>query len=144
MRGIPASEYYDVAALGYLSAVVRYDTNAKLRQRNRFSTIAYVKMRDALCADRIRRNRLKRRGETVSLDALNGVAAAPDSAMTAFETEQLLCEMSKWLSPREMDVIRLRMRGYSPWEISRKLKMHPTAVHSAISGARSTVLAVCA
>jgi RNA polymerase sigma-70 factor (ECF subfamily) len=146
-RWLPESEYYDVVVFGYLEAVEKYLKSHVLRRRYRFSTVAFVKMRDALFDERIRQNRLKRRGVTVNLNALRHADPhlyAQDSRVTAFELRRLMLEMSEWLSPHEMAVIRLRVYGYSPWEISRKLKIPPTAVHDLVRSAHDTVLAICA
>jgi RNA polymerase sigma-70 factor (ECF subfamily) len=154
MRQLSVDEYYDVVVFGYLKAVATYLTDAKLRERYKFSTIAFMDMKEALFDEYIKRNRMKRRGVTVSLDAilsadvetlnLGDSLYSRNPVMEALETEEILHEMSEWLTPQEMKVIHLRVDGYSPREISHELKMPPTSVHNLVHSARNTVYAVCA
>jgi len=151
VRHLPHDEYYDVVVFGFLEAVVRYLADADLRARYKFSTIANRKMKDALYSDYRYRNRLKRRGKALSLDrtkengyTLYDETAAPDATMDELKTREILAELSEQLTPVESNIIRLRVQGYPPWEISRELKIPPIEVQELIRSTRETVYAACA
>ena len=151
VRHLPHDEYYDVVVFGFLKAVVRYLADADLRARYKFSTIANRKMKDALYSDHRYRNRLKRRGNALSLDYVNdsgytlyAETATPNAPLDMLKTREILAELSEQLTPVESNVIQLRVQGYPPWEISRELKMSPTQVQELIRNTRDTVYAACA
>ena len=104
----PVDEYYDVVIFGYLRAVRRYFTEPKLR-KYRFSTIAWSCMR----ADFV--NYLKKAKHTVEL---TDTVQSQQTAWQYMELKLMLYELSKRLPVRQMQIVILRVYGYSVSEIA--------------------------
>jgi len=150
-KRLPQNEYYDVVIFGYFEAVQRYLKNKALREKFDFKVIAFRKMKDSLSSEYRMLNRQKRKGTLLSLDAdddmkytLYDEVAAFNSVAEWLKTEELLWELSEILPPNVMEVIRLRILGYSPWEISHELKIPPPDVHELLRSAQGAALSVCA
>ena len=113
-EGLPEDEYYDIAAFGYLRAILRYEANHKL-QRYDFSTIAWFNMRQSIAAyhraEARRRQTEKRYLETASLQAANPFEEA--------EYNILLHELASAAKSRQYQVAEMRLQGYSVTEIAQ-------------------------
>jgi hypothetical protein len=150
---LPDDDFYDIVIFGYLRAVKRYHEEAGLAEKFSFSTIAWGAMRTSLSNHFTGKSRLKRKGDTFSLESavygdiepilLHEILSAPDNSMIDFETEVLLLELASRVSKREMDVIRMKVNGYGVREIAKKHKMPMKGVNELLAGLRETVLAVC-
>lgn len=108
-KGLSADEYYDVVIFGYLRAVRRYHTEPKIR-KYRFSTIAWSCMRADLS------NYMKKAKNSVEL---------PDNISTQetewqyMELKLMLYELSKRIPAKQMEIVTLRVYGYSVSEIAK-------------------------
>ncbi|MDR0405232.1 MAG: sigma-70 family RNA polymerase sigma factor [Clostridiales bacterium] len=142
-RGLSKNDYYDIIVFGFMQAVYEYLTKPNLRAEYEFSTIAYRNMPDALSANRIYLNRLKRKGVTVSL---NDSIPAADTIMDGLERAELLGEIAKQVSRRQMRIILMKANGYGIRYIARKehvtipvakdlLERSKSAVCTAVGGA---------
>ncbi len=111
-------EYYDIAALGYLSAVRRYHVTPELR-RYAFSTVAWRSMERSIAsfhrAEAKRREAERRYMETVR--------AAPPDPMEELEARLILHDLASVSSPEQYELASLRMQGYSIMETARSLGM---------------------
>lgn len=126
-HALPEEDYYGVAAMGYLHAVHRYLGEAKL-QRFSFSTIAYRAMAQSVSRYRRGLQRQAGAGNVLSLDTggtTGGPIGCPASAMeqTAYvelEENLLLHALVKELSPRQWEVVQLRLQGYGIHEVAQR------------------------
>lgn len=105
---LPADEYYDVVIFGYLRAVRRYFTEQKLH-KYRFSTIAWSCMRADLT------NHMRTVKKTVELP---DNVSTQETAWQYMELKLIIYELSKRLPAKQMQIVILRMYGYSVSEIS--------------------------
>lgn len=120
-RGLDESEYYDIAAFGYLSAVRRYLTQPELR-RYSFSTIAWqamVRSIAAFCHAETRRREAEQRYlETVP----------KRDPMEELEARLCLHDLASVATQSQYDLAALRLQGYSIAETARKSGMTPKRV----------------
>ncbi len=124
-QGRAVDDYYDVAALGFLSAVRRYLTRPELRQYA-FSTIAWRSMKQSIASfhrAEVRREAAERRyKETVP-------TVAPDP-MAELEARLILHDLVSTASRPQYEMIALRSQGYSIAETARSLGIEPRRVRS--------------
>ena len=124
-RGWAVGEYYDIAALGYLSAVVRYLTRPELRQYS-FSTVAWRSMERGIASFH--------RAERRRVDAERRyLAAAPKAAtdpMAEMETRLIFHDLASVSSPEQYELASLRMQGYSIAETAGSLGIDPWRVRT--------------
>jgi DNA-directed RNA polymerase specialized sigma24 family protein len=154
-RRLPESDFYDIVIFGFLKAVVEYREKPSLREKYKFSTIANRKMRDTLYTHYIWQNRQMRRGGALSLNAevyadgdtlalQDTIAAPPDSLLLAIETTPLLRALAERISPREMELIRMKLYGYRTREISQLKHITMKNAADTVAGVYDTALDVCA
>lgn len=115
-RGLDADEYYDIAALGFLSAVRRYLTKPELR-RYAFSTVSWQAMEHSIAA--FRRTEARRR-ETERRYVSARARPAPDP-MAEIEARLILHDLASISSREQYETASLRMQGYSIAETARTL-----------------------
>lgn len=152
-RRLEENEFYDVVVFGFLKAADEYLSKPELRQMYKFSTIARVKMRDAVRKYYEKQMRRKRIAPMISLDAqiyggdevlsLHEVLSVPDSREMDFETELLMLELASKVSKRDMRVIRMKTDGYGVREIAKAQRMSMRGVGELLAGLRDVVLSVC-
>lgn len=144
-------EYYDIVVFGFLRAVKEYLEKPHLNKYT-FGTVAWVKMKSALCDFYKSQSRKMRQGHMTSMDAvvygdeyltLSDVLAGPDPLMREFETDLLLHELAGRVSRQQMRVIRMKVDGYGIKEIARRQKMTIKTIQGLLGDARNAVLAVC-
>ncbi|MBO4915284.1 MAG: sigma-70 family RNA polymerase sigma factor [Oscillospiraceae bacterium] len=113
-----ASEYYDIAALGFLRAVLRYFSDARLKKYG-FSTIAwrnmYKSVKSHLSAEAHRRESEERYME------LRG--AEEGDPYEEMEYNLILRDLLAQSSERQGEMAALRLQGYSVAEIAAKSGM---------------------
>jgi len=115
-------EYYDIAALGYLSAVRRYHMNPELR-RYAFSTVAWRSMERSVAS--FRRAEAKRReAERRYTEALQ----APPDPMEELEARLILHDLASSASQSQYRLALLRLRGCSIAEVAQQHGMTPKRV----------------
>ena len=110
-NGLPADEYYDVVIFGYLRAVRRYLTDARLR-RYRFSTIAWSCMRADLM------NYVKTCERNKCTVSLRDNFTVQQTAWQHMEMGLLIHDLKSRVTKNQMEVILLRIYGYSVSEIA--------------------------
>lgn len=122
-KGWPASEYYDIAAFGFLRAVCRYLTEPSLGAFA-FTTIAWRAMGQSVSsfhrAEARRKDAERRYMETVQ-------AEAPDS-YAELEQRLLLHDLAVVSSEQQYRLASLRLQGYSIAETARDQGMSPWRV----------------
>lgn len=122
-KGWPASEYYDVAALGFLRAVCRYLTKPEL-ERFAFTTIAWRAMGQSVSsfhrAEARRKDAERRYLETSQVEA--------SDPYTELEQRLLLHDLASISSEQQYHLASLRMQGYSISETAKAQGMSPWRV----------------
>lgn len=111
-------EYYDVAAFGYLAAVMQYLSDAALR-RYAFSTVAWNKMKQSIANHR---RAEARRRDTEAAYAERTLDAQTDP-FEELEYNLLLHDLAAVSDDRQYELASMRLQGYSISEIARKQGM---------------------
>ena len=114
-KGWSADEYYDVAALGYLAAVMQYLSNPKLHSYA-FSTIAWRKMKQSV-ANQQRAEARRRSHETAYAEQAAGTGNDPFEEL---EYKLLLQDLVTVSDARQYELASMRLQGYSIMEIARE------------------------
>ena len=122
----PEDEFYDIAALGYLRAILRYDSQPKLRRFD-FSTIAWSNMKQSVSAYR----RAEERRKAVEQQYVEASGAQSDPFEDA-EYDLLLHELAAVSQKRQYELAELRLQGYSIAEIATKRGMSTYRVRKMI------------
>lgn len=116
-------EYYDIAAFGFLRAVMRYQSEASL-QKYSFSTIAWRAMKQSIAS--------YHRTEYRCLCAEQKYCAAgitgPPDPFEEMEIVMLLQELVSHTSPAQYRLAQLRLQGYSIAETAKVEGMSPKRV----------------
>ena len=130
---LPEAEYYDLCAIAYLRAVKDWHSKPELREKYRFSTIAFKKMLSAKIkkyhADRIRDAYI-----AFSLNDLNaegneylGQLPDPHDALREFESEQSAEAFLKDIMPALTERQRKHLAGMAgerkPMEIMQEMRL---------------------
>ncbi len=120
-RRLDEQEYYDVVALGYLSAVKRYFAQPKLGQYA-FSTIAWQAMRRSVDAFR--------KANTQQLEAEQRYLETrpKDDPMEDMEARLFLHDLASVASRPQYELAALRLQGCSIAETARQHSMTPKRV----------------
>lgn len=113
----PEDECYDIAALGYLRAVLRYDAQPKLRRFD-FSTIAWANMKQSVSAYR-RAEERRKEAEQRCMEASHTHTDPFEDA----EYDLLLHELAAVSQEKQYELAELRVQGYSIAEIAKKQRM---------------------
>lgn len=113
---LPVSEYYDVAALGFLRAVQRYLTLPALK-KYAFPTIAWQSMGREITVDwRTEERRRKAERRYMETSQLSGSCAK-------LETTQAFHDLMSGASEEQRRIALLRLQGCTMKEISQTLGM---------------------
>lgn len=107
-NGWAVSEYYDIAALGFLSAVRRYLTETYLQQYA-FSTVAWKSMKSSIASFHRSENR-RRESERRYLETLPRQQPNP---LEELEADLLLHELAAVSSTEQYELAAMRLQGYS-------------------------------
>lgn len=138
-------DWYDVLVFGYLKAVRTWFRHPQVRDWA-FATIAKVKMRSAMIEQLRYKNRAKRRGVVISLDAplkedeaaaLYGLIASGEDAEEQAIFEMLFESLASGLNMKEKAVLRLQSEGYNTTEISRELALPRREVAGIVASIQS-------
>lgn len=149
-HGLPESDYYGAAALGYLRAVHRYMDSVELK-RFSFSTVAYRAMSQSVSRYRCSLSRQTGAGNTLSMDTGGidaaplhcGISAAERAAYEELEEALLLHALIQRLSPGQAEVVRLRLQGYGIQEIARRQAVGEKKIRSLLRQIRKIFWEVC-
>lgn len=150
---LPDAEYYDICAIAYLQAVKEWHRKPGLRERYRFSTIAFRKMKDAKIkkyhADRVRDayiifslNELNAEGNEY-ITQLPALYDASREAQEQRDMEELLKEVMPALTERQRKHLAKLAEGESFREIIHKMRISVTdfwADREAIKAATTAAL----
>ncbi len=117
-KGWAVGEYYDIAALGYLSAVWRYHAEPELRQYA-FSTVAWRSMEQSIASFR----RAEHRRQEAEQLYMETVRTVPSDPMEEMEARLILHDLASVSSPEQYEMASLRMQGYTIKETARSLGM---------------------
>ena len=118
------SEFYDVVIFGYLKAVQEYLEKREL-SRYRFSSIAWVKMKEAMFKEFNYQNRPKRKAsmgiyhEEYGSELQYGqISDKADDIAKAVDQRQQVQYLTAQMSSKEKEVVYLRAAGYTYREIA--------------------------
>ncbi len=132
-KRLPIDEYYDTVIFGYLSVVQQYfrDPPADVE----FKAMAFRAMKDSVLRNSEYHARMKRCGNTVNLDALDGQIPDPrQDTERQVEGKALLEQVVSIATPSEARIISLLMDGYILREAAQFLKMSKAAAVSCMEG----------
>ena len=122
----PEDEFYDIAALGYLRAILRYDVQPKLRRFD-FSTIAWMNMKQSIAAYQ----RAEQRRQDSERRYLESMPSKADP-FEEIEYNLVLQELASVSQERQYELARLRVQGYTIAEIAKKQGMSKYRVQKLI------------
>ena len=151
-KKLHSDEYYDVIIFGYLRAVQKYLIRSNLRTRYSFSTIAWRAMECELSNHRIANSRLKRRGTTVSLDAMQYCTGSfkpddffpgSDSQLDQLDAKRLWLKVSTLLSEPQRKALRMSVDGYSLREIASAMQKPVLEIKALLTEAAETASGPC-
>lgn len=144
-------DFYDVVVFGFLSAVQRYLSNPNL-QRYRFSTIAWRSMQSSVSKE-LRANGVdKRNAQTVSLEgpisaqdelAIETWLSRQNDVFLDFETGLLIKELERRVSRKQMDLLQMRIDGYSIRLIAKAHGMAERKVSATLAELYDVVEDIC-
>lgn len=114
-KGWSVDEYYDVAAFGYLTAVMQYLSDAALR-RYAFSTVAWRRMKQSIANQR----RAEQRRQNTETAYTERTLAARTDPFEELEYTMLLHDLAAVSTNRQYALASMRLQGYSIAEIARR------------------------
>lgn len=129
--GLPVSEYYDVAALGFLHAVQRYLTQPWLR-KYAFPTIAWQAMGREISKD-YRVEARRRNAERLYLETRY---ARPPSVREEAEAKLILHDAFARSSPEQYQLAKLRAQGYTVREAALVQGIQPKRAYQLLGELR--------
>lgn len=115
-KGWAVDEYYDIAALGYLSAVWRYHTMPELR-RYAFSTVAWRSMAGSIASF----HRAEARRLETEQRYIETARTTPSDPMEEMEARLIFHDLAAISSPEQYEMASLRAQGCSIAETARSL-----------------------
>jgi len=115
------SEYYDIAAWGYLRAVMRYYRVPSL-QKYPFSSLAWKSMRHSIAAFR----RAEARRLASEQRYADTELPEQQDLFSELEAKLLLQDLTSCFGKRQYELASMRLQGYSLAEIARA---HGISVH---------------
>jgi RNA polymerase sigma-70 factor (ECF subfamily) len=145
-------DYYDVVIFGYLQAVQKYLLRADLRQRYKFSTIAWRAMNRNLGGYCKSQSRPSRKAMTVSLETMvyDGekltmaeVIPGPDLLTEKLDAELLWEEISAVLTDEQAETLRMKADGYTVREIASARKSPLREIEDMLAAAAETARGLC-
>lgn len=149
-KNLPASEYYDIVIFGYLRAVQRYLSEPNLAGHS-FATVAWRAMESEIVnAPRTARRRFRvirfvrpRQTYAGHLTQRSTPTVTDEEALRESELALLLHALAKRVTPQQMEIIRLRAKGYQTNEIARMQSTSLYHVNTLMDNARFIVVELC-
>lgn len=140
-KNLPASEYYDIVIFGYLRAVQRYLTDPNLAGYS-FATVAWRAMEgEVVNTYRTDKRRFRvirfvrpRQSYTGHLTRRSTPTVTDEEALRESEVALLLHALAKRVTPQQMEIIRLRTKGYQTNEIAQIFVLLSTGFTSTPKG----------
>ena len=144
------ADFYDVVIFSYFRAVCRFCTIPELQQYS-FNTIAWSAMKGALRSHYRSQNSQKHQAQVFSLNAplhgdglnLEEMIAAPDAFMQQLEINLLLHDLASRASRQQMNVVRLKSKGYTNSAIARQQKTSVSHVSKILNDIRKLLTEIC-
>lgn len=134
-KGWATEEYYDIAALGFLRAVIRYHTVSGLC-RYAFSTIAWRAMRQSIASY----HRAEARRQDSEKRYLLTAVPPTEDPYERLEAELLLHDLASASSEEQYRLASLRLQGYSIAETAKAQGMTPRRVRKLLQHLYQTYL----
>ena len=134
-RGWAVSEYYDIAAFGFLRAVRRYLSVPGLDEYA-FSSIAWPAMSQSI-ASFLRAEARRRDAEQ---RYVNEVTGSPKDPFAELEAKLLLHELASVSSPKQYELAQMRLQGYTIAEIALEQGMTQIRIRRLLKELYSTYL----
>ena len=150
-KNLPASEYYDIVIFGYLRAVQRYLTDPNLAGYS-FSTVAWRAMEgEVVNTHRTDKRRFSRDPLRPTPDSLTRghltrrptPTVTDEESLRESEVALLLHALAKRVTPQQMEIIRLRTKGYQTNEIAQMQNTSLYHVNTLLDNARFIVVELC-
>lgn len=149
-KNLPASEYYDIVIFGYLRAVQRYLTDPNLSGYS-FATVAWRAMEgEVVNTHRTDKRRFRvirfvrsRQSYTGHLTRRSTPTVTDEEALRESEVALLLHTLAKRVTPQQMEIIRLRTKGYQTNEIAQMQNTSLYHVNTLLDNARFIVVELC-
>ena len=149
-KNLPASEYYDIVIFGYLRAVQRYLTDPNLAGYS-FSTVAWRAMKgEVVNTHRTDKRRFRvirfvrpRQSYTGHLTRRPTPTVTDEESLRESEVALLLHALAKRVTPQQMEIIRLRTKGYQTNEIAQMQNTSLYHVNTLLDNARFIVVELC-
>ena len=149
-KNLPASEYYDIVIFGYLRAVQRYLTDPNLSGYS-FATVAWRAMEgEVVNTHRTDKRRFRvirfvrsRQSYTGHLTRRSTPTVTDEEALHESEAALLLHALAKRVTPQQMEIIRLRTKGYQTNEIAQMQNTSLYHVNTLLDNARFIVVELC-
>lgn len=149
-KNLPASEYYDIVIFGYLRAVQRYLTDPNLAGYS-FSTVAWRAMEgEVVNTHRTDKRRFRvirfvrpRQSYTGHLTRRPTPTVTDEESLRESEVALLLHALAKRVTPQQMEIIRLRTKGYQTNEIAQMQNTSLYHVNTLLDNARFIVVELC-
>ena len=107
-------EYYDIAAWGYLTAVMRYFRIARLRKFP-FSSIAWKAMKHSITVFR----RTEARRLETEQRYIESVPSGSEDLFSELEADLLLHDLASNFDEKQYELATMRLQGYSLAEIAQ-------------------------
>lgn len=127
-KGLSENEYFDIVIFGFLEAVQKQHRNPAPLERQNFHSFAFGCMKHALGEDAKYRRAKKRSVDPVSLDDAPGglslyriLSDDRQDPQRAAEAHNLLEQIWKAVSKREMMAAALQISGYDVQESAEKM-----------------------
>ncbi len=112
-KGWTVSEYYDIAAFGFLRAVRRYLSEPELG-KYAFSSIAWPAMNQSIASF----HRAEARRKEAEQRYINEAATVSPDPFSELESRLLLHDLATMSSPKQYELASLRLQGYTIAEIA--------------------------
>ena len=125
-KKLSEDDYYDVVVFGYLKAVKANFDKSRTKKCS-FSTLAWSKMQGELSNYYKYLDSSKRNATVISfdepIDSEDGLCIADtisyDDVMSELKEELLMHELARRLPPREMRIVKMKVRGDKMHEIAK-------------------------
>lgn len=137
---LPVDEFYDIAVFGYLRAVRKYLARPELRERYKFSTIAYRAMNCDIGHSREYWLRAKRSRETCQLDEERHSDDQRDQVSVAVDNVIDFELLASRITPAQRRIASLRADGYRDKEIAAICGIGHADVKAEMENARCRIL----
>lgn len=129
-KNLAESDFYDIVVFGYLEAVQVYCSKSGLH-RYKFTTLAWRRMRHILSDYYKYMSSSKRNAQIVSLDEAvergnilgNSDTVVYDDIMHELRVDFLMHELARKLPPREMRIVKMKVRGEKMHAIAKSEKL---------------------